>query len=55
MTNSDWKDPQPAFTGLSLVKELPSVKDCSTGEKKKVMCMRQLKDIFQIAILDITG
>jgi hypothetical protein len=34
VTNYDWKDPQPAFTGLSLVKEHSSVKDCSTGEKK---------------------
>jgi len=53
--NSDWKDPQPAFTGLSLVKEHSSVKGCGTGEKKSDVCMRLLKDIFQTAILGITG
>lgn len=34
MTKYDWKNPQPTFTGLSLVREHFSVKGCSTGEKK---------------------
>jgi hypothetical protein len=34
VTNSDWKDPPPAFIGLSVVKEHSSIKGHSTGVKK---------------------